>query len=926
MAEGEELPPVVIPLEGDDSGLLEALDRDVEALRERSAEMGEAIATGLEEGATAGGARMNAAIEEAATRAADSLQSAAAEFAAEGEQLGAAVAQGAAAAVEEAFPSLAERMRAGMDAVLAEWEAGTKTFTDAQLATFQAQFQTFANAGDEIAAASLERVRVLAGETVAVAEQAAAQTTAAATDAAAAVSGMSEEQLAASRAQWDAVEAASTAEQDITTSADAAAAAIRSNIAAIDEEAAAVREADAVFVEFAASGAAVRQQLADINRESGTRQFSAGPGDRVLGQWSGSAAEANAKAVSAALNDTSTAAQGAGRSMGLMSNIMYGPMGMALFTVVGILPMLSQWLGNSGQAAQQAQQQLQALGSTIAQDGNMIGANTEAALANQIAYSGLSDLLGHYGVNLTQATEAASGVTAVQEAVNQSLTDQTGHLEQQIQLYSQLYGPGSAEVQSAKERLAGAQQAQQGLDALTASAQKALDKQNEVAAATLATEKATGVFTSQVTAAKLAMDQNAESAAAQASATLEWLGQVTPGTDLYTQAIWESLTAMKAQAQQADITAAAQREYLAELIPGTQAYTNAVNDQEAALEVSARTAAIAGQAQLQYLQQLVPGTQLYTQALDTQRASLLASASQSALTSIAQMNLGDATSQFQIDLTGVLDEYQQTTGAAAGYTSVLAALDGTTNNLLSSEAGFTIALDNVTKAVQANGTSLDINTDKGALNIQAFTGVANAAQKAAEGVYQSEVQTKGATTAFNDANRTLELEKQAFIAAADKAGFNKDAVKQLADQLYQLPPDVKFDVHINPDAAIKGMDSLIWGIEHSTAALSVGTSSTGSGYNATAGLKYNASGGPAYAGVPQVVGDGGRSELFVPDSNGYVFPSVDQGLGALAGAFGGAGGEPTVIVQVLLDGQLVTGGVRSTSQYYKNRNSLTGMN
>lgn len=922
MAEGEELPPVVIPLEGDDSGFLEMLDRDVEALKERTAEMGDTLTEGLTVGAQNGADRMVVTIGEGGTRAASALQESTAAFDAAGEELGAAVADGAAAAVEEAFPSLAQRMRAGMDAVLAEWEAGTKTFTDAQLATFQAQFQAYADAGDEIAAASLDRVRALAGETVAVVEATAAQTVTAASDAASAVSGMSEAQLAAVRAQWDATEAASTAEQDIAASADGAAAAVRQVIAAIEEEAAAAREADAAFVEFAAAGAAVRQVLADINRESGTQQFAAGPGEAVLGQWAGSDAEARAAQVRTALEGTSTAAADAGRSMGGLAGVMNGPLGFALWNIPFLLYGAQQMLGSSAQATQAYQQQLQSLGGMIAQDGNMIGANTEAALANQIAYQGLGDLLSHYGVSLTQATEAASGVTAVQETVNASLTDQTGQLEQQIQLYTQLYGPGSAEVQSAKERLAGAQQAQAGLDSLAAASQKALEKQNEVAAATLATEKASGVFTAQVQAQKLAMDQAAESAAAQASATLEWLQEVTPGTDLYNQAVWESLTALKAQAQQADITAAAQREYLGELVPGTQRYTAAVNDQETALEMNARTAAIAAQAQLQYLQQLVPGTQLYTQALDTQRAQLLANGAQSALTTIAQLNLGDATSQFQIELTGILDEYQQTTTAASGYTSVLNAMNSTTNNLLSSEASFTIALSNVTQAVQQNGTSLDINTDKGALNIQAFTGVANAAQKAAEGVYQSEVQTKGATTAFNDANRTLEAEKNAFIAAADKAGFNKQAVQQLADELYKLPPDVTVNVHADPTAAKNAVAALIYGIDTSTATITVREQANGTYINPGSGIRFNASGGPGYAGVPQVVGDGGQPELFVPDSNGYTFPSIDAGLGAL-GAYAG-GGEPTVVVQVLMDGVPVAGGVRHSSQYYKNRNATTG--
>ncbi|MBI5689239.1 MAG: hypothetical protein HZC55_04020 [Verrucomicrobia bacterium] len=46
---------------------------------------------------------------------------------------------------------------------------------------------------------------------------------------------------------------------------------------------------------------------------------------------------------------------------------------------------------------------------------------------------------------------------------------------------------------------------------------------------------------------------------------------------------------------------------------------------------------------------------------------------------------------------------------------------------------------------------------------------------------------------------------------------------------------------------------------------------------------FRAKGGPAEAGTAYVVGDGGRPELFVPDTGGYIYPSVASGLAALSG-------------------------------------------
>lgn len=52
---------------------------------------------------------------------------------------------------------------------------------------------------------------------------------------------------------------------------------------------------------------------------------------------------------------------------------------------------------------------------------------------------------------------------------------------------------------------------------------------------------------------------------------------------------------------------------------------------------------------------------------------------------------------------------------------------------------------------------------------------------------------------------------------------------------------------------------------------------------------YYAKGGPISAGQPAIVGDGGRPEVFVPGSDGYIFPSV----GAFRNAMQGAGGSRT---------------------------------
>src|SRR6185503_4959644 len=137
--------------------------------------------------------------------------------------------------------------------------------------------------------------------------------------------------------------------------------------------------------------------------------------------------------------------------------------------------------------------------------------------------------------------------------------------------------------------------------------------------------------------------------------------------------------------------------------------------------------------------------------------------------------------QVTSSLDAVVTKYDEAKTEGNAYLQVLDALDGSTQTLLSTEAAFTTSLSGISAAVKANGTSLDVNSAKGAANITVLTGIATAADKAAAAVYQNEVNTKGSIQAYQDATTKLGQEKQAFEDAAIKAGFNRDQVKALAD-------------------------------------------------------------------------------------------------------------------------------------------------
>lgn len=265
--------------------------------------------------------------------------------------------------------------------------------------------------------------------------------------------------------------------------------------------------------------------------------------------------------------------------------------------------------------------------------------------------------------------------------------------------------------------------------------------------------------------------------------------------------------------------------------------------------------AIAAQTKYQQALNAVDNSeQLFDASLTAAHNQLVANAQASAITTVGSLNLGNANYAVTKSLDGTVTAYSEAQSEGSAYGQVLTALSGNINNLLGTEAAFTTSLLGVTAAAKANGTSLDVTNAKGAANITTFTGVANAADKAAAAVYQNEVSNKGANKAYDDANTKLAQEKSAFEATAEKAGFSATAVQKLANELFALPTSITIPVNVTVSSSLDKLSS----------------------------PKLRATGGPASPSDAYIVGDGGVPEYFVPDTPGRIYPSVGAGQQAIA--------------------------------------------
>jgi hypothetical protein len=126
--------------------------------------------------------------------------------------------------------------------------------------------------------------------------------------------------------------------------------------------------------------------------------------------------------------------------------------------------------------------------------------------------------------------------------------------------------------------------------------------------------------------------------------------------------------------------------------------------------------------------------------------------------------------------------------------------------------------------------------------------------------------------------------------AKEGGTLGKDAMTELVKGMNSKDDDIAYASKVAYDAA---MSYLNQAKTDAGAAGEAAGSAFGEGFTVGAGRKLTvggihisiggggglAAGGPVTAGMPYIVGDAGRPELFVPETNGYVLPSVPTGAG-----------------------------------------------
>jgi len=311
-------------------------------------------------------------------------------------------------------------------------------------------------------------------------------------------------------------------------------------------------------------------------------------------------------------------------------------------------------------------------------------------------------------------------------------------------------------------------------------------------------------------------------------------------------------------------------------------------------------------------------TDQLSSALTKAGNAAVASAQQTAQQTLAALGARDGQNDLNVQLDESITAYETASGQASAYKVTLDALYGKYQSYSQAEATFTTDLDNASKSLTKGKDAINLNTAAGAANFTLLSGLATANENVAESLLKQ-------TGSQDQANKSLQDGALKIDALAKSVGFTDPQIQQLNKDLYGTASIKDIHVTVGADTATawSQVKQLIAGIDEQVGSVTIVENVTGGGI-AAHGPEARAGGGPVRAGETYWVGETGRPELFTAGADGYITP-MDLLRPATAAPSGGGGGGWAPVVNVYIDGRLVTAGVRSDSQQYKTRNAQTGL-
>jgi hypothetical protein len=194
--------------------------------------------------------------------------------------------------------------------------------------------------------------------------------------------------------------------------------------------------------------------------------------------------------------------------------------------------------------------------------------------------------------------------------------------------------------------------------------------------------------------------------------------------------------------------------------------------------------------------------------------------------------------------------------------------------LYGSEVDVAEAVADANEKIKENGRGLDLNTEKGRENRDALSQLADTLATN----YDRYVAVNGAG---DRAQGVMQRNRQAFIRAAEAAGYSAGKARELANRLLGIPqkrtPTIQLRGDESAKARLQALKNMLASIKNRTVYVRV-AHIEGRKLKVEDQLgrsSYREYGGPVKKGHAYVVGEK-RAEVFVPDRDGRVVPSIEK--------------------------------------------------
>lgn len=169
----------------------------------------------------------------------------------------------------------------------------------------------------------------------------------------------------------------------------------------------------------------------------------------------------------------------------------------------------------------------------------------------------------------------------------------------------------------------------------------------------------------------------------------------------------------------------------------------------------------------------------------------------SAFSAVANADFGHSSRELRL----LSEAFDDTEKEAEELTDAIEALIGVHLNVDEAASQFKEAIESLRQSIEDNGDTLDINTEKGRENRDAFRSGAQAALDLANAQIEAGVSTERATQTLRDRIRELRAE-------AIASGISEEAVDAYIERLHLTPKDIKTLIRLFDDEAKRKLNDI----------------------------------------------------------------------------------------------------------------------